>query len=75
MATKSTRARTNGEARKAPLTSKALRRASSAATQAASEAAFKVVDTLLVVQDGWLVRVDKNGRVRKRVKRIALPTP
>ncbi len=73
MATKSSTARPRKKAVKAPLTSKALRRASVAATKAASKAAFAVVDTLLVVQDGWLVRVDKNGKVTKRVKKIELP--
>lgn len=58
---------------KAPLTSKALRKASVLATEAASKAAFEVVETLLVVQDGWLVKVDKDGKVRRKVRRIQLP--
>lgn len=58
---------------KAPLTSKALRKASAVATEAASKAAFEVVETLLVVQDGWLVKVDKDGKVRRKVKRIQMP--
>ncbi|MCB0774474.1 MAG: hypothetical protein KJZ58_06230 [Flavobacteriales bacterium] len=68
--------RNNGSKKKmtkAPLTSKALREASVAATEAASKAAFEVVDTLLVVRDGWLVKVDKDGKVRRKVKRIQLP--
>jgi hypothetical protein len=31
------------------------------------------VDELLVVKEGWLVKVDKSGKVTKRVKRIKLP--
>lgn len=58
---------------KAPLTGKALRKASVVATEAASKAAFEVVETLLVAQDGWLVKVDKNGKVRRKVRRIQLP--
>ncbi|MCO6483030.1 MAG: hypothetical protein J5I62_09570 [Flavobacteriales bacterium] len=58
---------------KAPLTTKALRRAAEVATKAASKSAFEVVDTLLVVRDGWLVKVDKTGKVTKKVRRIQLP--
>lgn len=43
------------------------------ATKAASKSAFEVVDTLLVVRDGWLVKVDKTGKVTKKVRRIQLP--
>lgn len=58
---------------KAPLTSKTLRRASEKATKAASRKAFEEVDELLVVKEGWLVKVDKSGKVTKRVRRIQLP--
>ena len=70
MATKSTSARSP---RKAPLTSKTLRRVSETATKSASRSAFDEVDELLVVKEGWLVKVDKSGKVMKRVKRIKLP--
>ncbi len=73
MTTKSTTTRSTRKAAKAPLTSKTLRRVSEAATKAASKAAFDVVETLLVVQDGWLVRVDKAGKVKRKIKRIKLP--
>lgn len=74
MASKSTTTKPRRKTAKAPLTSKTLRRASENATKAASRSAFDIVDTLLVVQDGWLVKVDKTGKVKKKVKRIPLPT-
>jgi hypothetical protein len=44
-----------------------------AATKAASRSAFEEVDELLVVKEGWLVKVDKTGKVTKRVRKIQLP--
>lgn len=73
MASKTTTARTSRKAAKAPLTSKILRRVSATATKSASRSAFDHVDELLVVKEGWLVKVDKSGKVTKRVKRIKLP--
>jgi len=73
MATKSTSSRTPRKAVKAPLTSKTLRRVSATATKSASRSAFDHVDELLVVKEGWLVKVDKSGKVTKRVKHIKLP--
>ncbi|HRP00320.1 MAG TPA: hypothetical protein PLN54_12860 [Flavobacteriales bacterium] len=46
---------------------------SATATKSASRSAFDHVDELLVVKEGWLVKVDKSGKVTKRVKRIKLP--
>ncbi len=73
MATKSTSAGSPRKASKAPLTTKTLRRVSESATKAASRSAFEEVDELLVVKEGWLVKVDKKGKVISRVKRIKLP--
>ncbi len=73
MASKNSSTRETRKVTKAPLTSKAVRRASLAATKAASRSAFKEVDELLVVKEGWLVKVDKTGKVTKRVKKIQLP--
>jgi hypothetical protein len=73
MATKRTTDRTSRKTAKAPLTSKTLRRVSAAATKSASRSAFDHVDELLVVKEGWLVKVDKSGKVTKRVKQIKLP--
>ncbi|MBL7982043.1 MAG: hypothetical protein JNL52_09560 [Flavobacteriales bacterium] len=73
MATKRTTVRTTRRTAKAPLTSKTLRRVSATATKSASRSAFDHVDELLVVKEGWLVKVDKSGKVTKRVKRIKLP--
>jgi hypothetical protein len=73
MATKRTTVSTTRKTAKAPLTSKTLRRVSATATRSASRSAFDHVDELLVVKEGWLVKVDKSGKVTKRVKRIKLP--
>ncbi|MCO5275221.1 MAG: hypothetical protein M9900_09905 [Flavobacteriales bacterium] len=73
MATKNSATRPGRKAMKAPLTSKTLRRASEKATKAASRKAFEEVDELLVVKEGWLVKVDRSGKVTKRVRRIQLP--
>lgn len=73
MATKRTTVRTTRKTAKAPLTSKTLRRVSATATKSASRSAFDHVDELLVVKEGWLVKVDKSGKVTKKVKRIELP--
>lgn len=40
------------------------------ATERAQKKAFQVRKTILMEKDGWLVMVDKNGKVRKRVKRL-----
>lgn len=40
------------------------------ATAKAAAAAFKVRKTILVERDGWLVRVYKDGRIWRRVKRL-----
>ena len=61
-------------ATKAPLTATVLRRTSKAATAAASKRAFKQVETLLVVKDGWLVRVNSSGKVVKHVRRVRVPS-
>ena len=73
MASKTKTARNPRKAAKTPLTSKTLRRVSTTATKSASRSAFDHVDELLVVKEGWLVKVDKSGKVTKRVKRIKLP--
>jgi hypothetical protein len=73
MPSKNTAPRTSRKAAKAPLTSKTLRRVSASATKSASRSAFDHVEELLVVKEGWLVKVDKTGKVTKRVKRIKLP--
>lgn len=73
MATKDSSTRETRKVTKAPLTSKTLRRASMAATKAASRSAFEEVDELLVVKEGWLVKVDRTGKVTKRVRKIQLP--
>jgi hypothetical protein len=49
----------------------ALGRAFGKATKAARIRAFKVSNTVLVERDGWLVRVNKSGKVLKRVKQLA----
>lgn len=58
---------------KAPLTTKVLRRVSAEATRKASRKAFDSVAELLVVRAGWLVKVDKTGKVTKHVRKIPLP--
>lgn len=58
---------------KAPLTTKVLRRVSAEATRKASRKAFDSVAELLVVRGGWLVKVDKTGKVTKHVRKIPLP--
>ena len=40
------------------------------ATKRAREEAFKVRKTIMIEQDGWLVMVDKTGKVVKRVKEM-----
>lgn len=74
MATKHKATSTSKKARpKAALTAKVLKRASKAATTAASKRAFSMVDELLVVKDGWLVEVNRSGKVLRQVRRIPLP--
>lgn len=74
MATKQKAKTTSKKVRpKAALTAKVLKRASKAATTAASKRAFSEVDQLLVVKDGWLVEVDRSGKVQRQVRRIPLP--
>lgn len=58
---------------KAPLTTKVLRRVSAEATRKASRKAFDSVAELLVVRGGWLIKVDKSGKVTKHVRKIPLP--
>ena len=52
-----------------------LEAASKAATRKANKRAFKHVDELLVVKDGWLVRINAKGTVVKRVKQLTLTMP
>ena len=53
-----------------------LQRLAAEAVQVAAAESFEVVDTVLVARDGWLVRVDREGKVIKRVKRLpALKRP
>ena len=49
---------------------RALVEASAKATSLASKRAFEHVDSLLIAQDGWLVRVDRDGNVVERVKEL-----
>lgn len=63
-------AKTNPKAR---LTKKVLRVASSKATAKAHRGAFAHMKTQLVTKDGWLVRVDKDGKVTKKVKSLMSP--
>ena len=41
------------------------------ATKRAREEAFKVRRTIMIEKDGWLVMVNKSGRVTRRVKKLA----
>lgn len=59
--------------KKAVLTTKVLRESSARATKAASKRAFKSATTLLSVQNGKLVRVDRKGKVVEVVKKLDLP--
>ncbi|MBS1548066.1 MAG: hypothetical protein JST38_10195 [Bacteroidetes bacterium] len=48
------------------------------ATKKAVKEAFKIRTTILVEKDGWLVAINKAGKVVKRVKRleqVAVPAP
>ncbi len=40
------------------------------ATKRAMEEAFKVRKTIMIEKDGWLVMVNKAGKVVKRVKKL-----
>jgi hypothetical protein len=53
-----------------PLTRRVVREAAEEATGRANARAFSHVKTLLVAKDGWLVRVDKGGRVVERVREL-----
>jgi len=48
----------------------AMNKAFKKATKRAAEEAFTVRKTIMVEKDGWLVMVDKNGTVKRRVKRL-----
>lgn len=57
---------------------KAMDAAFKEATARALEKAFKVRKTVMVERDGWLVMVDKEGRIRRRVKqlpKLTVPAP
>lgn len=43
------------------------------ATKRARTEAFKVRKTIMIQKDGWLVMVNKAGRVVKRVKKLPEP--
>ena len=47
------------------LTSRALKRATSKGLKEASENAMEVADSMVVVQDGWGVRIHKDGKTQK----------
>lgn len=49
---------------------KAMDAAFRKATRRAQAKAFEVRKTILVERDGWLVMVDKGGKVHKRVKQL-----
>lgn len=49
---------------------KAMDAAFKKATRRALAEAFKVRKTVMVERDGWLVMVDKEGKVRRRVKQL-----
>lgn len=48
----------------------AMNKAFKVATRLAAKKAFAVRKTILVEQDGWLVRVRKDGRVWRKVKKL-----
>ncbi|WKZ64876.1 MAG: hypothetical protein QY325_08855 [Flavobacteriales bacterium] len=50
---------------------KAMNKAFKTATRRAAEQAFAKRKTILVERDGWLVRVRADGRVWRRVKKLA----
>ena len=52
------------------LTRAVLIKAATDATRAASRRAFDYMDSLLVAQDGWLVRIDREGHVLEKVKQL-----
>ena len=57
---------------------KAMDAAFQKATRRALAEAFKVRKTVMVERDGWLVMVDKDGKVKRRVKRLPkliIPVP
>lgn len=57
---------------------KAMDAAFKKATARALKKAFKVRKTVMVERDGWLVMVDKEGRIRRRVKqlpKLTVPAP
>lgn len=49
---------------------KAMDAAFKKATRRALAEAFKVRKAVMLERDGWLVMVDKEGRVRRRVKQL-----
>ncbi len=52
---------------------KAMDRAFKLATKKALKEAFKVRRTIMIERDGWLVMVNKAGKVVRRVKRLSKP--
>lgn len=48
-------------------------RAFKLATKKALKEAFKVRRTIMIERDGWLVMVNKAGKVVRRVKRLSKP--
>jgi len=48
----------------------AMNKAFKKATKRAMEEAFKVRKTIMIEKDGWLVMVNKTGKVVKRVKQL-----
>lgn len=48
----------------------AMDKAFKQATKRAVEEAFKVSKTIMVERDGWLVMINKAGRVVRRVKEV-----
>jgi hypothetical protein len=49
---------------------KAMDKAFKLAAKRASKSAFAVRKTIMVEKDGWLVMVNKDGRVTRRVKKL-----
>lgn len=57
---------------------KAMNSAFKKATKKASKEAFSIRSTILVEKDGWLVRINKAGKVVKKIKqleKVAVPAP
>jgi hypothetical protein len=51
----------------------AMDKAFKRATKRAAANAFKVRKTIMVERDGWLVMVNKAGRIVRRVKQLSKP--